>query len=183
MNLLSRSEVLTLFAEQGPMLVLSDNLESAVSYGIKRHTSGRYNHAMWLHRQWVFATQGGRFEEVPITDFLAGKHRLRFWHNPAWTREQKGAILADVERKLAQRGRYDWLGVVGQFLKMRWINFSGRDYCSESAGETLSVAEPTFAMRHPSPADLNRWCKDHPQMVTAGIYDPDLNSAKWRRLP
>jgi len=167
-------ELAFLRVQDCPMLVLSDNVWSWISWRIKGHTSGHYNHAMWLLDPAHVASQGWRFRMGALRPYLNGRYRLKFWRNPNWTPEQRLELRAGLLRDLRAGGRYDWLGIIGQRLGLRWINFTNRSYCSEQAGKVLGLVEPTFRVEHPSPADLDKWCKDSPQMKVWGVFDPTL---------
>ena len=165
-----------------PFLVVTDTLAnkggfwSYFSYVAKRHTRGRYGHSMWMIRCNKFQTQNSRFMEVPLEDYVDDHHRVKLWYNPDWSEAQREAIHIDIEEKLKKRGRYDWLGIIGSRLNIRRINFSKRNFCSEATAETLFKAEPTARLElpaHPTPTDINQWCKMAPQMVCYGVYDPE----------
>lgn len=148
-TVLSREQMLHLPPEWFPALVLSDNLTSLFSAGIKvvetaqRHRPGRYNHSMWLfhnyatHRPCV-ASQDWRYEALPLEQFLGGEYRVKICRRRDWTTAQRSGILKQIQAHLAARGKYDWLGILGQLVRLRGLGIPGRDYCSEAAGEILA---------------------------------------------
>jgi len=163
------------------MLILSDNLTSWFSKEIKEHTNGNYNHVMWLWWPGTVASQGWRFREENLSIYLEGKHRVKFWYNPKWPPVLREYLSAKLWADVLAAGKFDWWGVFGQLAAsickipgLTGINFPGRNYCSEEAGSVLNRAELSFKMKHPSPADLDRWCKAAPQMEVYGIFDPIL---------
>jgi hypothetical protein len=168
MTNLVEEDVLTL---DGPFLVLSCNNASVYAKLIQLKTGSCWNHAMWLYEPGWLASQGWVFRKVPMTKFLPG-HALKFWHNPDWTEKQKGALRRAVEEQLLERGVYDWVGILGQLTGMRSrLNKTDRNYCSEAVAEVLRVVEP-HVKRHPSPADLDLWCRSVRQMKCYGVYLP-----------
>ena len=157
-----------------PTLVLTDNLTSWVSREIKAHTHGHYSHAMWLWYPEALATQGWRFTVEWLGLYLKGQHRVKFWYNPDWSAILKERMQERLKTDVLNAKKYDWLGIMGQLLGVRGLNFSKRNYCSEEAGMVLHIGESMFRMKHPSPADLDVWCKAAPQMEVYGIFDPTL---------
>jgi len=182
MKYLTTTEVVGIPAVDMPLLVLSDNVRSWISWRIKWHTSrnrspGYYNHAMWMFERGMVATQGVLYHKESIDRYLGGKYRLKFWRGKHWTNTDCWIIIDAIKYKLALPKRkrlYDPVGVLGQRLRLRWLNIPSLDYCSESAAEFLRMAEPRMVVKHPSPADLNRWCKESTHMEVYAVYDPDL---------
>jgi hypothetical protein len=172
---LSRDDILAIPDELCPMIVMSDNLRSLFSWGIKVHSQGGYNHAMWLMPGGKFATQDSLFREVPVTDYFK-KHRLKLWHSPLWTREQRNKIMAGIYNDLDKpwyKRLYDPLAIVGQAICLDWIQTPGLDICSDK-GKYIKIADPTYPLDHPDPEDINRWlesCGKRYQVY--GRYVPD----------
>ena len=180
---LSRDDVLEMALKDTPMLVLSDGLYSWFSFRIKQHCRGEYNHAMWVvdpatrDHDLTLVSQDWVLHETPAEKYLAGNHRLKFWHNPAWDGVQISDIRDRAWRLLKRpwyRRAYDAVGIVGHALRIPWFNAPHLQYCSEFAGELLRMVEPAFTMLHPSPSDINAWCKRNSQMECWGVYDTDL---------
>lgn len=173
---LKRFEVVTIPPDALPLLVMADNLFSLLGVGIRTHTQDYYSHAMWMHRCGMFASQDLFYHEVPVWKYLKS-YRLKFWHNPVWTGAQRSLVKEEILAKLRlpwYRRLYDVKGVVGQWLNKPSLNWDWWDYCSEDAGEKLALVESGFDLKHPSPADINRWCKGQAQMEVYGVYDPDF---------
>lgn len=158
-----------------PMIVLTDNLWSWFSWRIKRHTHGYYNHAMVMHRPGFVVSQDRRLRVRPITDYLAGGHRVKLWEGN-WTPLTRAQMQMRIALQLRKPDlRYDWLGIIGQRLGIPWLNTPGRFFCSEHVASILRCAEPVFQLAHPSPAAIDSWCKSNPQaMQVHGIFDPSL---------
>jgi len=173
-KLLSHDDLLDIPQTELPLLVLTDNLRSWWSWRIKRHTGGYYNHVMWMHRPGLVVSQDRRLRARPITDYLRGNHRIKLWTG-CWTPATRCVMQQRIAFQLAlTERRYDWVGIIGQRLGLPWLNCPGRFYCSEHAATILRLAEPFFVNRHPTPADIDAWCKTQPQMVVYGLHDPSL---------
>ena len=172
-KILTREEAAFICKGDTPVLVLSDRVRGLVPWLIRGHTDGYYNHAMWSHNPGMFATQEWRFRERLASDFVQGDYRLKFWMSFDWGVAVRAQMMARIREQILARGRYDWLGILGQAICVKRLNLPGRAYCSEAAADVLRQADPLFRMDHPSPADINRWCKDRSSMVCLGVYDPD----------
>jgi len=176
-RMLSRLQVYDL-KEPLPILVLSDNMFSYLSWRIKAHTHGFYNHAMWLIADGRVASQDLFYKEKAIKEYLQGNHRLKFWYNPAWTNEDRLALLKAIHQRLALPRRkrfYNFLGIIGQRFRAPWISSPTRRFCSQNAVEILKLAEPECNLFNPSPADLNRWCQENPKrMEVLARHSPEL---------
>lgn len=174
--LLSRIAVLQVPANELPMLVLTDNMSGWISRKIRKHSHGYYSHVMWMAEPGMVVSQGWTLKQQPIEGWLDGTYRIKLWRNPGWTQQDKNRIRYWLEKQLARPLRertYDWVGIIGQALKVGSINLPHKKYCSEAAAEVLSKVEP-YNKLHPSPADINRWCKASKRMEVYGAYDPDL---------
>ena len=160
-----------------PLIVLSDNMKSFVSWRIKRHTSGEYNHAMLMAEPGLFTSQNAVYEQMPVDSYLDGKHRLKFWRGKQWTARSLERVQKHIHARMDGswfKRLYDPFGVLGHRLYMKWSQIPGLYYCSEDVAVVLYMLEPTFNLRRPSPADINRWCKAHPEiMQEVGVYDPN----------
>ncbi len=158
-----------------PMAVLSDNLGSPVAGAIKGHTSGAYNHFMWLIGPGIIASQDWFFKQVSVGEYLEGEHRLKIWHNPAWTQEERVRILDAIWRDLQKpwyRKLYDWPAIVGQALDLPWLQIPGIDICSDK-GRHLAVVDPRYCLVHPDPQDINAWLQATDGYEVYGRFIPD----------
>ncbi len=143
-----------------PMIVLSDDTRSFFGWAIKNHTHGLYNHIMIMINPQKVVTQGLTYKEIPITKYMEGKHRLKFWQ-PDLSGEDKLRMIEAVEKDLKKpfwRKGYDFLGIFGQSIKVRWIQNPWKEYCSEVITKYLRMFFVISKRR--SPAELNRICGD-----------------------
>jgi len=177
MRLLKPEDIQQIGGGDIPLLVLVDNLRGLFAWRIKSHTRGYYSHAMWMIEPGQCASQELWYRRVAIMRLVDGAHRLKFWHNPTWDWQSRVRLVTAAERKLTRprwRTLYDWLGILGHRLGLRRLQIPWWDYCSEDAGELLRIVEPSFDVKHPTPAEINAWCKANHQMMVFGLYDPDL---------
>jgi hypothetical protein len=173
--LLSKADILAIPEELCPMMVFSDNLRSLISWGIKMHEKGNYNHAMWYLGNGKVASQNLLFEIEPIKNYWS-KCRLKFWHAPLWSREMrrkiKREIIYDTNKRWYKR-LYDPLAIVGQALHLDWLQTPGFDICSDKA-KYLAILDPLYDLEHPDPEDVNRWLeKNQGRYQVYGRYVPD----------
>ena len=177
---LTRKEALELSMADMPFLILTDNFHSWFSWRTKGHTHGHYNHAAFLlfrgfiptalSQDWILRTK-------PLSNYMSGKHRVKLWHDPDWSWDQKENMLDECDLLLDRpfyRRLYDVVGLIGQAIRHPRLNIPGLFYCSEVTARVLAAGDEDCGMAHPSPADLNRWCKESPNMKCCGVYDPDV---------
>ena len=162
-----------------PLIVLSDNLRSFLSWGIKAHTKGCYSHVMMLIDTETLVSQDFPFfREVPVDKYLQGGHRLKFVGNSAWTNQQRLVMRLTAKRDARLpwwKRRYDLLGILGQFCGVESINVPWLNYCSEKVAGLIKIADPLLQMKHPSPDDMN-WYMENNQnrgYYVYGRYAPD----------
>lgn len=164
--------------EDLPLVCLVDDRRSFLSWIIKAHTSGNYNHIMEYHRGGYFASQSYRgFREIKIGKYMKSHLFLKFWKVKNLTQDQKekweSLIRAELRRPWWDR-RYDYLGVVGQFLKIRWLNNPWLKYCSERVAEHLRKALGKIVKSHPTPSELDRDFKLQDNMELYGYWMSDV---------
>jgi hypothetical protein len=176
---LSKEDLFRIPAEMMPMIVLSDNLRNIVSAGIKAHTRGCYGHLMILIAPGTLASmQTNGYKRVKLESFL-NDDRLKLWWCPAWSRGDRAAILAAVDRELSKKwwqgNRYDFLSYIGFLTKWKWIQspFKDVDVCSDKA-KYLKLVDKDYDLVNPDPEEVNKWLEDHqPKYQVYGRYTPD----------
>jgi hypothetical protein len=141
-----------------PMMVLSDNLRSLFSWGIKKHEHGYYNHFMWALGPGVFASQDWVFHKVPFSAYTKC-HRLKFWYSPYWTDEDRSKLRKAIERGLAEPW-YSRLYDVPQVLSYlfgaeRWCQIPGINICSDKIDYLTAVSGAWIQNRHLSPPEID----------------------------
>lgn len=161
--------------EQMPFLVLSDNLHSLVSAEIKSHEQGCYNHLMWMITPGYFISQDFLFHRVDIEKYLQW-HRLKFWHNPNWSKVERFLIIGTIVKDLRlpwYKRLYDPLQIVGKKIGCDWLQIPGScKICSDRA-DYLWLADQEYDLYHPSPAEVNRWLTASEKYKVFMRYLPD----------
>ena len=157
-----------------PITVFSDNATGFFPYLIRVRTKGMYQHIMTAIRNRTFASQGVvTFSKVPFSSFMRKGFRLKF----VGARLSKGgkvAVLDSIYEKLGKskdKRVYDFLGILGQLLGLKWINNPFTHICPEDVVhhlkkaipyETEEVAEVLRGLPdHGSPEDVNEYQKKH----------------------
>lgn len=155
---LTATEVLNIPSEHLPLMVLSDNPKSFISWAIKARTGGVYNHFMWMHKPGVFLSQNYFLEEVGFSDYE--KHGLKFVWNPKWDKVDRIMLLSQIKADLQKpkwQTRYDWLQIFGKLLPWaEWFNWPRTKICSDYASY-LKAVDDRYDLYHPAPAEVNRW--------------------------
>lgn len=178
-RLLSREEVMAIPDALLPMPVFSDNLRNLVSATIKKHIDGCYGHFMWLIAPGTLASmQTDGFKRVKMESFLE-RDRLKFWWNPAWTKEDRKTIRKAIDKELAKKwwqgNRYDFLSYIGYLTGWKKIQspFKGVDVCSDK-GKYVKLVDDKYNLVNPDPEELNAWFeKNSPPFQVYGRYTPD----------
>ena len=89
---------------------------------------------------------------------------------------KKKKLLKLIEKDLSApwwRRRYDFLGIVGQLLRIRWIQSPWAKYCSERvAGYLRKVLKMAIPVRR-TPSEINAIFKKHQRMIIYGYYFSD----------
>jgi len=164
-----------------PLICLSDDRTGFLGWGIKAHEHGNYNHAFVLHKQGFAASQGfGTFREVKISDFMKPSQMLKFWRIKDLTESEKNSIYSAVTSRLAlpwYKKTYDWLGIFGQFLHLKFIQNPWQTFCSEQVRiDYISEIQRASGLtpKQPSPSDLDRIFKANPTVFECvGYYWED----------
>jgi hypothetical protein len=175
LTLLTRNDLENVPQEFLPMPVLSDNVRSFVSWGIKAHEKGSYNHFMWMTHPGMLASQNLLYQSQSVKDYV-DTYRLKLWYCKTWTPEQRHGIIKSIEANLNEswyKRLDDIPAIVGQFFNQPWIHIPGLDICSDK-GKFLKLGDPSYDLYHPDPEQVNNWmmkCPDH--YAVYGRYLPD----------
>ena len=133
-------EVLNIPRKDLPLMVFSDNIRSFLSWGIKAHEKGCYNHFMCMVSPEKVVSQDWIFHEVPLDKYLNNKHRLKFVRGSKWdfVNKQRIRIALNVMlRRKWYRKLYDPLQIVGKAIWCDWLQIPGLNICSDY-GSVLS---------------------------------------------
>lgn len=159
---------------QFPIIVFSDNSTGFFAFLIRWRTKGMYNHVMTMIGGNSVASQGlSTFKLMPLEEYKIRGNRLKFV-GVKLSQDGKKAVLDSINMKLEKskiKKRYDYLGIVGQALGLRWLNNPWTDICSEDVVNHLKQAIPhedektkkalESIYNHGSPEDLNAKMKEH----------------------
>ena len=150
-----------------PLIVLSDELRGFFAWGIKAHSEGNYSHSMIMINEQKVVSQGGTYSEILINKYMNNKYRLKFWKIKNLSNTERLNVINTVKKDLEAswwKKSYDWLGIVGQFFKLRGLNNPYQFYCSERIARYLRLVTSLkdIIILHPSPSNLNKIFKEYP---------------------
>ena len=155
-----------------PVIILVDNRRSFISWGIKAHSKGNYNHVMILYMPDFCASQDATYRTINIAKYLKSHIMLKFW---AYTGDKRDELVENIKKDLILpkiKRRYDILGIVGHLLRLKWINNPKTYYCSERIAKHL-ISIGVKLPKHPSPSKLNQLFKKIPDMKLLGYWFSD----------
>lgn len=160
-------------------IVLVNNSQDFISWGIKGDTGANYNHAMIQRTVASVDSQETLFQNVPIKNYMIKSNMLKFWqiNNLTETEWQilNKAVLADLALPWWKRF-YNYLGIFGQFSRLTWISCPGTFFCSQRVAKYLRLL-PRFASVLPenvSPGFEDTFFIAHPELMTCiGYYWED----------
>lgn len=155
-----------------PVVILVDNRRSFLGWAIKHHSKGCYNHAMILYMSDFCASQDATYKTVNIIKYLQPYITLKFW---AYTGKKKDELIESIKKDLTSpkaKRRYDYLGILGHLLKLKWLNNPKTYYCSERVAKHLRDIGMKFPL-HPSPSKLNQLFKKKKNMKVIGRWYAD----------
>lgn len=157
------------------VIVLLDGERDFEDWGIKADTNSNWNHAMTQRNLLTFDSQYTLFQRVPIKGYLNSSNMLKFWTVNNITPEEwivlNNAIESDLNSPWWKR-LYNYLGILGQFLKQDWISMPGTNFCSQRVAKYLRLL-PRFNAILPenvSPGFENNLFTTHPELVTCIGY-------------
>jgi len=163
-------------SEDLPLIVLSDHSSGFIQWAIKARTKANYNHIMSMIKPKFFDSQGNTFSRVPTSRYMTSKSRLKFWRIKDLNAKDKALIKSRILNRLnlpkKKRG-YDYLGILGQLIGLRWINNPWKPYCSEQVRKDFLESIILDIPKHPTPKELNDIFKKHPWMEVYGRWSAD----------
>jgi len=158
-----------------PMVVFSDDIRGFIPWAIKARTNGSYNHVMWMTDPGYFISQGLTYKEIPMEKYMTKKHRLKFWSLATLGDQNKSNIQRHINDKRDQpwwKNLYDFPGILGQAIGVRWFNLPWKEFCSEDIARGLRVVPflRKVIIKAPSPSWLNKEFKQIPEIKYFGHY-------------
>lgn len=161
----------TFTADDLPIIVLKDDLQTFLGWGIKDRTGGNYCHAEILWKPNELVSQGWLFGTIPLANEMKPSNILKFWRIKNMTPGDKLAIMSAIsdriQRPWYKRG-YDFIGTfIGQLTGVRWLRTPGLDYCSEEVDDDYISQVPRTkgtVPNLPNPVDLDTAFNAHPDL-------------------
>jgi len=147
--------------EDFPLIALSSNSTSLISWAILWRTKGMYNHTFWYHKPGICASQDLIFREKSIKTYIKPGCRMKFWKVKGLTQNFRNEVYRIIRKRMEKpwwKRRYDFLGIVGQATGIKLINNPFTTFCSEQMACDLSRIVQ-FIPGRPSPAQLNELFK------------------------
>lgn len=161
-----------------PYVMLTYNYKSFFNIGTAIRTSSCYTHACWLSGKNTVSTQNWKMKQVSFSEYLDGKTRIKLISGKNWTNAQKESIKWKIQDDVNAKGRYDYLGILGQLIGIPSLNANGRHYCSEEVTDILKGTDrffkDTFNIEHPNPSEINKYVMAHSDRYFIWVYDPTL---------
>lgn len=150
-----------------PVAVFSENCRSLISLAIRLRTGGEKNHYMTMRKLGKVVSQGFTgYREYPLENFMTVGENLKFVSlADVATPEEIKAINDLIEKELGLKGivgflknGYDFLGIFGQLLGLKFINNPWKNYCSERGATYCKMIDKIakFIPYKPSPEQLNQ---------------------------
>jgi len=156
-----------------PVFMLVDDRRSFIGFAIKNHSHGCYNHIAELFMPDMLASQDiVGYRMVGVSKYLKRRYMLKLW---AYTGKNKDKLIDSIKKDLkgsVRKRRYDFLGIIGQFLHINWINNPKTYFCSERASKHLRDIGMKLP-KHPSPSELNQLFKTKTSMKCLGHFFKD----------
>ena len=171
MNLVYPSEIKE---KELPLVVLCDDRRGWIGFLIKNHSSGIYSHIMEMVYPFTFASQDFvGFREVDVEYYTKKHMTLKFWlvkdmtvaESKLWTDN----VQADLDAPWLNR-RYDFLGFIGQLLKIRWLQNSHTKYCSERVADRLRTVFSLDVPKWMTPSEFNDYMGKNDRFECFGYW-------------
>ena len=160
--------------EDLPLIVLCDDRRSFFGWFIKSHSKGNYNHIMEFSEPGQFVSQDpAGYREVDVETYMKPFILMKFWSYENITEAQKKCLHEIIEADLNAPWRfrsYDWLGLVGQLLHIKWLQNPHKRYCSERVAEHLRFVFKIEIPKHPTPSGINSILENIPGMKIQGYW-------------
>ena len=163
------------------MIVFADDLLSPFGFGVRAHQKGSYPHVMEMPRPGVLVTQNlTGLKEVPVNKYVNKTTRLKLVFNAKLTNEQKRDWLWSIEKDLNPKWwqrlfmfRYDWIGILGQSLHIKWLQNPLSYYCSERVSNRIKNVFKYMLNVQLSPYELDKFLKTNGDWKVFGKVIPE----------
>ncbi len=157
-----------------PLVILLDDRRGLLGFLIKAHSKGNYSHIAEMHISGFVATQDPvGFREVPIEKYMRPQYHLKFWKYEPITEEQRQDWVNTLKNELNapwRRRRYDFLGIIGHMLHIRWLNNPFIKYCTERVAEHMRDILQLVIPKRRNPSEMNKVFHEIRGMKILGYY-------------
>ena len=157
-----------------PLVILVDDRRGLLGFLIKWHSKGNYNHICEMHVPGFVASQDPvGFRKKPIESYMRPFYHLIFWKHGSMTEDQKQKWTQVIKDELNLpwwKRRYDYLGILGQMLHIRWIQNPFIKYCSERVAENMRKVFQLLIPKHRTPSEMNMTFHGIKEMKVFGYW-------------
>lgn len=170
---------LKLTESQLPIIILVEDRQGMVGWAIRWHNKSNYNHIQWMVKLGKVASQDPTgYKEKPIEKCMRSQAFMKFLQFDPIDREEIKIITDQIEKDLAKpwwKKRYDFLGIIGQFTGLRWIQSPWAKFCSERVATNLRLIPrlEKIIPKRPNPSELNTIFKSMAEMKLLGYWYAD----------
>jgi len=168
---------LKISSEELPIIVLVDNRNAFISWAIKSHSKGNYNHIAEVFKPGFVASQDPcGFHEVSLDKYMKPNVFLKFWKVKDITKGQQADWLHNIESELKKpwiKRRYDFMGIFGQLFNIRWFNNTWTKYCSEMVRSHIIDPLGLKIPVHITPTEFNDYFNNDPRFEVYGYWFMD----------
>lgn len=174
----------TIMASDLPLIVFSDSTSGLIEFIIKWRTKGSYNHVMWFINPCEFISQGNTYSKVPMKRYMKPNARLKFVALKGVTQDGIYVIKKSIKEKLAlpwHKKAYNWIGILGQAIGLKFLNFPGLEYCSQDVPQHLKIALASCPAGFPAP--LNGIIKNIPKNPSPQQFNEYLHDFHSTAFP
>lgn len=159
-----------------PIIIFEEDRQGLFGWAIRWHSKDNYNHAEIMVKLGKVASQDPKgYKEYPIRELLDKRTFMKFWQFDPVDRAEIDIIIKQVEKDLNKpwyARRYDFLGLIGQLVNIRWIQSPWGKFCSESVATNLRLI-PRLKNKipaRPNPSELNQIFRTMPDMKLLGYW-------------
>lgn len=171
-----------------PLIVLSEQANSFVSFLIDWRTRGNFDHAMLAINEGQFCVQGFTgYKQEKMDLYLIKGGYLKFIQLVNANDNFKYYFTQSVQNRLAlpwYRKLYDVVGIAGQALGLQWLHTPGLEYCSVDVIRHLKNASTSLPAHdmgvinaippETNPQDLDNIIHEHPEIFSVyGVWSAD----------
>ena len=144
--------------EDMPVQVLAHQKGSWLGRLIQLRTFSEYSHSMIMVRPGYVVSQGFLvYKEIPLKVFMDKGYSMKFWAHTGLSVVERFQIISAIDCELKKawwKKRYDFLGIFGQAIGLRWLNVPWAYYCSERDASFWRIILKAMPKR-PSPEGID----------------------------